>query len=370
MLNALPILKTLPCGLLEVDADNRVVLWNQWLERWTQQPAASVLGRRLEEIFPEEPRLGPLLAAARASGQPRVFSQVFHKYLIPVVLPPNHLSGFTRMQQECHLAPIETRPGHLALTIFDVTPHVVGHQRALELNAELGNARDRAEQALCALSDQKFALDQHSIVAVTDPQGRITYVNDRFCAISKYSREELLGQDHRLLNSRYHPREFFRQMWATIGQGGVWRGEIRNRAKDGSLYWVDTTIVPFLDATGKPAQYIAIRTDITEHKRALEQLEQGARRVQLENRIREILLNSTGDTLYADVLDEVRRFFNSPFGFFGYVRAEDGALVCPSLTRDVWSQCAVADKSIVFPRAGWTGLWGQILLERRPLFKN
>ena len=139
---------------------------------------------------------------------------------------------------------------------------------------------DALERSLKELADIKFALDQSTIVAVTDQRGIINYVNDEFCRISKYSREELIGQDHRIINSAYHSKDYIRDLWATIARGEVWQGELRNRAKDGSIYWVDTTIVPFLDSDGKPYQYVAIRHDITQLKLAEAEIRQQAAELQ------------------------------------------------------------------------------------------
>ncbi len=157
------------------------------------------------------------------------------------------------------------------------------HVIQMRVAAEDGRARDVAEAALfeekerlrLALDElryQKFALDQHAIVATTDSDGTITYVNQGLCDISGYSQDELIGQNHRLLNSCTHPAEFFQGMYQTLSAGQVWRGEICNRAKNGSLYWLMTTIVPYLDSDGKPTQYIAMRTDITERKLAEAQI--------------------------------------------------------------------------------------------------
>ena len=172
---------------------------------------------------------------------------------------------------------------------------------------------ESSKTALKDLADQKFALDQHAIVAVTDIRGTIISVNDKFCALSQYSREELIGQNHRILNSGLHSREYFANLYRTVANGKVWHGEIRNRAKDGSLYWLDATIVPFADEAGEQRQYVAIRTDITARKQAedtliaqAEELVRSREALQAESVLLQSVLDNIGEGLV--VADEHGQF--------------------------------------------------------------
>ena len=145
-------------------------------------------------------------------------------------------------------------------------------RRVQERTVELNLRTQQLQAEIVKHEFQKYALDRSAIVAATDLHGTVISVNENFCEISQYSSDELIGKTHRLINSGYHPPEFFQQLWATIASGQIWRGEVKNRAKDGSYYWVATTIVPCLDDGGQPFQYLSISCDITSRKQAEELL--------------------------------------------------------------------------------------------------
>jgi PAS domain S-box-containing protein len=204
-------------------------------------------------------------------------------YVIPILL--GTLTGPPRLAYIAGASASALLVLGLVKTPMATTPWFVMANRAIALTViwttvlaivRLREASIHLEERTRDLADVNYALEKSAIVAVTDVRGTINYVNDKFCEISKYSKEQLLGQDHRILNSGYHPKEFIRELWTTIANGHIWRGELRNRAKDGSLYWVDTTIVPFLNAAGKPYQYMAIRYEITGRKESEKRLQEQA----------------------------------------------------------------------------------------------
>ncbi|MEG3898062.1 MULTISPECIES: PAS domain S-box protein [unclassified Microcoleus] len=184
-----------------------------------------------------------------------------------------------------------------------VVPDAQGNpQSMIGINFDITDRKQaelERQQLIQELSAFKLALDRSAIVAITDAQGAISYVNDRFCAISGYSRDELIGQTHRIVNSGYHPPAFFQDLWRTITSGQIWRGEICNRTKNGSLYWVASTIVPFLDEGGRPFQYLAIRFEITARKLAQATLQQ-------ENTFRQQIVENMAEGLC--VFHEVKEF--------------------------------------------------------------
>ncbi|CAH0129986.1 PAS domain S-box protein [Peribacillus sp. Bi134] len=176
------------------------------------------------------------------------------------------------------------------------------------------SSRKKAENALKGsikeLEDMQYAINQSLIVAITDDKGVIIEVNDKFSEVSGYGRDELLGHTHKIVNSGYHSKEFFEHMWKTVHERKVWHGEIRNKAKDGSFYWVDTTIVPFFSEEGKPFQFLALRYDITERKQSEEMLH------------RQDKLAAVGQ-LAAGVAHEIRNPLTSMKGYTEFLQLDE-----------------------------------------------
>ena len=224
-------------------------------------------------------------------------------------------------------------------------------KRASELeiiNQDLNLSERQLKDSFNDLSKYQDAFDETSIIAITDQNGIIRKANANFCKISKYSEQELIGQDHRMINSGYHPKEYIKQMWQTISVGNIWKGELKNRAKDGSFYWVDTTIVPFLNDQGKPYQYLAIRVDITNRKESVEKLESAYKELESFNYISshdlQVPLRHI-QNFASRILDDESRNLTER-GKFYFEKINSSALRMQNLLKDllIYSQTSIEER--------------------------
>jgi len=235
-------------AILMLDPGGRVVSWNEGAERITGYQVWEIIGEPFSVFYTEED-----VERGRPEEELRV------------------AAAEDRFEEEgLRVRKDDSRfwANVIVTALRDEVGNLRGFSKLMRDITERKETEEALRSSLREMAELKVALDESAIVAITDQHGKITYVNDKFCEISKYYREELLGQDHRIVNSGYHTKEFIGNLWRTIARGDVWRGEIRNRAQDGSTYWVDTTIVPFVDEAGKPCRYVAICNDITRHKEA------------------------------------------------------------------------------------------------------
>ena len=283
-----------------VDGNGIVLSWNRGAEQLKGYKASEIIGRNIAQCY----TLGDIkkgipeqnLQKAKELGQyeyegwyVRKDGSLFWANVIINALNDNkgNLIGFSKLMR-------------------DFTNKRKEDEEIKKLNHELGNLNTKLESEIAAY---KYALDEAAILAITNQKGIITYVNNNFCKLSKYSKEELVGQDHRIINSGYHSKEFMSNLWTTIIHGKIWRGELKNKAKDGTYYWVDTTIVPFLNTDGKPYQYIAIHNDITARKLAEEALKK--MNENLEKKIQERTYELTQALEREKELNEIKSRFVS-----------------------------------------------------------
>jgi PAS domain S-box-containing protein len=253
-------------AIIGLSREGRIVSWNPATERWLGHTEAEVVGRALDEILFASQATDPVRAALRQAAEgvrhPPVDAMVQHRdgHWLDVSMAASPIT-----------APEASVIG-ISLTLRDIGPRVRAERQLQALTATLEQqVQERTLQLGSALRENAALLSTvklHALYSVTDAQGTLLDVNDNFCRVSGYSRGELLGRNHRVINSGTHDAAFWRHFWSTISSGQGWRGEICNRAKDGSLYWVESIIAPFLGDDGRIEKYISIRTDITHRREA------------------------------------------------------------------------------------------------------
>jgi PAS domain S-box-containing protein len=249
------ILDSASYAIISADTEGSILFFNPAAEKMLGWSASELVGRQTPAIFHD-----PDEVAAEAAALSREFNQEiapgFRVFVHRSDLNLPNERIWTYIRRDGRRIQV-----NLSITAVRDSGQLLGYT---------GIAVDVTEKLLTEnqLKNLIRALEHHAIVAITDAKGDITYCNELFCKISGYSRDELLGRNHRILNSGHHPRDFFVDMWRQIASGRIWQGEVRNRAKDGRLYWVSTTIMPVLGRDGRPEQYVSMRTDITAIKDA------------------------------------------------------------------------------------------------------
>jgi PAS domain S-box-containing protein len=272
--------------IIATDVDGTIITFNQVAERMLGYSAAEVVGKTTPMIIHDYNEI-KTRAEKLSLELGQDITPGFQVFAIKAMLGQSDSQLWNYIRKDGSRFPV-----HLTVNCLrDQRGNITGFLGIGSDISERLQSEKLLESSLQLLSVQKMALDQVAIVAITDIKGVITYVNEKFTQLTQYTAQEIIGQTHRVLNSGYHSPEFFRCMWETIGQGQIWQGEIKNKAKDGSCYWVDSTIVPFLDDQGKPYQYLAIRFNITQRKQTEEALKFSEERLQLA-------LESTEDGLW------------------------------------------------------------------------
>ncbi|MBL8746217.1 MAG: PAS domain S-box protein [Phycisphaerae bacterium] len=302
----------------------------------TQKRREEVIGRTLFEVFPGDPsdpdECGPqrlresLERVLRTGRADTLREQKYH-----LVRPVEQGGGFEERYWTPVSSPVFDSDGsirYLLISVEDVTERVRSDEaRALSAQRASENAAS-LQVAQRELLFQRSTLDHAGILSETDVSGTITHVNEEFCRISGYSRDELIGSNHRMLNSGVHPREFWREMFVTLRKTGVWQGVVCNRAKDGSLYWVQSTNVAFRDESGRISRYVSLRTDITEHVKAQHALREREERVAS-------IVEYSGDAIISEDLNGVITSWNAGAArLFGYTPDEAIGAALPGLVPD------------------------------------